>query len=121
MADAVPVVSAVIPGFNDRGARLSEGHGVIPRQWAPGDAGGTFLRHMLDDVALGHVDARAPMVMVTSWNEWNEDTAIEPVASTASTVRDDSPTGTAYTEGFRYGGPGGPELDVIREVAAARR
>ncbi len=119
--DAVPVVPDVIPGYNDRGARLSEGHGAIPRQWAPGDTGATFLQHMLDEVALGHVDARAPMVMVTSWNEWNEDTAIEPVTSTASTVRDDSPTGTAYTQGFRYGGPGSPELDVIRAVAEARR
>jgi hypothetical protein len=120
VGDAVPVVPAVIPGFNDRGARLSEGHGAIPRQWAPGDAGGTFLRHMLDDVALGHVDARAPMVMVTSWNEWNEDTGIEPLMSTASTVRDDSPTGISYTQSFRYGGSGSPELDVIRAVAARR-
>jgi hypothetical protein len=118
---AVPVVPAVIPGYNDRGARLGEGHGAIPRQWAPGDAGATFLRHMLDQVALPHVDARAPVVMVTSWNEWNEDTAIAPVTSTVSTTRDTSPTGTAYTEGYRYGGPGSEALDVIRAVAAARR
>jgi hypothetical protein len=120
VGNAIPVVPAVIPGFNDRGARLGEGHGAIPRQWAPGDTGATFLRHMLETVALPHVDARAPIVMVTSWNEWNEDTGIEAMPSAAMTTRDDSPTGTAYTEGYPYGGPGSPALDVIRSVAADR-
>jgi len=117
---AVPIVPAVIPGYNDRGARLGEAHGAIPRQWAPGETGATFLQHMLDQVALPNIDPRAPMLMVTSWNEWNEDTAIEPVTSSASTTQDDSPSGTAYTQGYRYGGPGSPELDVLRSVASAR-
>lgn len=120
VGNAVPVVPDVIPGFNDRGARLGENHGAIPRQWAPGDTGATFLSHMLDSVALPHVDARAPMVMFTSWNEWNEDTGIAPVTSTAATTRDDSPSGTAYTQGYTYGGPGSSALDEVRAVASAR-
>ena len=120
LGGSVPIVPAVIPGFNDRAARPSENHGAIPRQWAPGDTGATFLRHMFDEVALPNVDPRAPMVMITSWNEWNEDTGIAPVTSTLSTTTDDSRSHTFYTQGYRYGGPSTPELDAVREVAQAR-
>ena len=120
LGGSVPIVPDVMPGYNDRGARPTEGHGAIPRQWAPADSGASFLQHMFD-VALPIIDTRAPMVMITTWNEWNEDTGVEPVTSTAATTRDDSPQGSFYTQGYRYGGPATPDLDVIRSVAAARR
>jgi len=119
LGGSVPIVPDVMPGYNDRGVRPREGHGAIPRQWAPGDSDGSFLQHMFD-AALPLVDARAPMVMISTWNEWNEDTGVEPETSTAATTRDDSPTGSFYTQGYRYGGPATPELDVIRSVAGAR-
>ena len=116
----MPIVPDVMPGYNDRGARPTEGHGAIPRQWALGERDGSFLQHMFD-VALPIVDARAPMVMITTWNEWNEDTGVEPETSTAATTRDDSPQGSFYTQGYRYGGQATSELDMIRSVAEARR
>ena len=56
------------------------------------------------------------MVFVTSWNEWNEDTGIQPVGG-VPTSRDDSPSGTAYTQGYTYGGEGDVDLQVLRDFA----
>jgi hypothetical protein len=51
--------------------------------------------------------------MVTSWNDWNEDTGIEPIGGTPTDV-DDSPSGSAYTQGYTYGGEGRAALQVLR-------
>jgi hypothetical protein len=53
------------------------------------------------------------MVMVTSWDDWNEDTGIEPIGGTPTHV-DDSPSGTAYTQGYTYGGEGRKALAALR-------
>jgi hypothetical protein len=53
------------------------------------------------------------MVMVTSWDDWNEDTGIEPIGGTPTDV-DDSPTGKAYAQGYTYGGEGRKALTVLR-------
>jgi hypothetical protein len=111
----VPVIPSVFPGYNDRGARSLRRHVIIPRQWAPGEADGTFLARYLDDVALPLVDPRLPMVFVTTWNEWNEDTAVEPVAESAPTTVDDSPSGADFTDGYAYAGHGRAYLEVLRE------
>ena len=51
---------------------------------------------------------------MTVWNEWNEDSGIEPVPGVA-TSKDDSPTGTEYTQGYTYGGEGDSALQVLRK------
>jgi hypothetical protein len=53
------------------------------------------------------------MVMVTSWDDWNEDTGIEPIGGTPTDL-DDSPSGKAYTQGYTYGGEGRTALKVLR-------
>ncbi|HVF33665.1 MAG TPA: glycoside hydrolase family 99-like domain-containing protein [Acidimicrobiales bacterium] len=111
----IPIVPGVIPGFNDRGARSRLARPVIPRQWAPGEPEGSFLAHAVDDLALPLVDERLPMVLVTSWNEWNEDTAVEPVAPAPPTTTDDSPSGRGFTAGHPYGGHGTAYVDVLRD------
>lgn len=120
LGGSVPIVPDVIPGYNDRATRPSENHPAIPREYARGEADGSLLAQMFDQVALPNVDPRAPVVMITSWNEWNEQTAIEPVSSTATTSRDDSRTGTEYTQGYPYGGPGDALLGVVRQLAYQR-
>ena len=57
------------------------------------------------------------MVMVTSWNDWNEDTGIEPIGGTP-TRTDDSPSGNAYTQGYTYGGEGRSALQALRKDVA---
>lgn len=120
LGGTVPIVPSVIPGYNDRATRPTENHPAIPRAWAPGGSDGSFLQHMFDEVALPNVDPRLPMVMITSWNEWNEQTAIEPLPPTLPTSVDDSASGTSYTQGYTYGGSGTGALDVVRKVADRR-
>ena len=104
---------AVSPGFNDRGVR--SGHAPLSRKLTQNDAFGSLFRAMLQkaktltDPDIGH------MILVTSWNEWHEDTQIEPVKEAPPTRVDDSPTGTDYTGGLSYEGYGTRYLDILRE------
>ena len=53
--------------------------------------------------------------MVTSFNEWHEDTQIEPTIGTAGTTNaDDSVTGDYYTEGDYYTDYGHLYLEILR-------
>src|SRR3546814_171476 len=119
----VPIVPGVLAGYNDRGVRPRLDHYVIPRAWAPGAAEGTFLAEMLRQVADRWLDPRNPMVMITSWNEWNEDTGIEPLAGAEATAADTATDGISRTNGVAYGGVGTRYLEVVRNhyVAVAGR
>jgi glycoprotein endo-alpha-1,2-mannosidase len=118
--DRVPVIPDIASSFNDRGFRLPTNHPAQPRQWLPGEGPASTLDHLFRCVALPEVDPTLPMVMVTSWNDWNEDTGIEPIGGTPTHV-DDSPTGTAYTQGYTYGGEGRSALRVLRADTALLR
>ena len=109
----VPVIPDVQSGFNDRGFRLPTNHPAQPRQWMAGEGPSSTLDHLFRCVALPEVDPSLPVVMVTSWNDWNEDTGIEPIGGTP-THADDSPSGNAYTQGYAYGGEGQSALRALR-------
>jgi hypothetical protein len=114
-APDTPLIPLAMPGYNDRGVRLEADHYVIPREWFPGAGEGTFFAEWLERFTLPLVDPRLPMILVTSWNEWNEDTAIEPTAPGPATTTDQSRSGTAYTQGYRYEAYGNVYLDILRE------
>lgn len=116
-----PIVPLAMPGYNDRAARLESDHYVIPRAWSQGAEEGSFFAEWLRQVALPLVDPRLPMLLVTSWNEWNEDTAIEPTAPAPPTVSDVSPSGRAYTQGFAYSGYGTRYLEILAQSRATWR
>ncbi len=115
--DRVPVIPDVGPGFNDRGFRLATNHPPQPRQWLAGLGPSSTLDHLFTEVAIPELDPGLPMVMVTSWDDWNEDTGIEPIGGTP-TSRDDSPLGTAYTLGYTYGGEGWSAVATLRRDVA---
>jgi glycoprotein endo-alpha-1,2-mannosidase len=121
-----PVIPLAFPGYNDRAMRLEANHGAVPREWRRGAGEASFFARWLDAFTLPLVDPVLPMLLVTSWNEWNEDTAIEPTAPAAGTASDVSGAGNAYTQGFTYAGFGMRYLEVLGEKlgrwsAAVRR
>jgi hypothetical protein len=114
-AAGAPLVPLAMPGYNDRGQRLEADHPAIPREWAPGAGEGTFFAEWLKRFTLPQIDTGLPMMLVTSWNEWSEDTAIEPVVEAPATAADRSGSGSDYTQGFRYHGYGTRYLEILRE------
>jgi hypothetical protein len=113
----VPVIPDISSSFNDRGFRLPTNHPAQPRQWLPGEGPASTLDHLFRCVAIPEVSPTLPMVMVTSWNDWNEDTGVEPIGGTPTRV-DDSPSGDAYTQGYQYGGEGRSAIRALRSDVA---
>lgn len=66
----VTFVPDAIPGFDDTEVRPGAHHPPLPPNAA------RFQSQA--DLALAHVEPPLNMLLITSWNEWNEDTAIEP-------------------------------------------
>jgi len=108
----------VAPGYNDTAVR--DGHPGRARYFTDVEDSreGDIFRAMLREVALPHLDPRCGRIMmVTSFNEWYEDTQIEATAGTAApSTTDDSPGGTAYTGGDRYVDYGHLYLDLLRDL-----
>ena len=77
----VAFVPSSLPGFNDRAVRLEADHYVLPHELDPTNSDPTSLFAASLRLAGSYVDPRLRLLAVTSWNEWNEDTQIEPTAS----------------------------------------
>jgi glycoprotein endo-alpha-1,2-mannosidase len=119
IGDKGHLIPGTIPGYNDRGARLSENHPVIPRQFTSGAEEGSFFTEALKRTVLPFVDPDIHVALITSFNEWNEGTQIEPTAATSVTNQDHSPTKTEYTQGFVYQGYGERYLSILRDTFSA--
>ncbi|MDF1515832.1 MAG: glycoside hydrolase family 99-like domain-containing protein [Anaerolineae bacterium] len=76
----IPFIPNIMPGFDDTAVRPEARHPVIPRSVS------LFTAQLQSAKALA--SGPQPVVMITSWNEWHEDTSIEPAAE----------EGTAYLE-----------------------
>ncbi len=110
-------IPAIAPGYNDTAVR--DGHPGRARYFTddPDSQEGDIFRAMIRQVALPNLDDRAAnMIVITSFNEWYEDTQIEPTKGTAKSTRmDDSDSGSYYTGGDRYVDYGHLYLDILRE------
>jgi hypothetical protein len=93
-------------------------HYVIPRQSESGEPG-HFFRLSLEELAFEFMDPELNMFIITSWNEWNEDTAVEPLEPTPLSDLDQSPSGRAYTQGFPYQGFSERYLEILQDKVVA--
>ena len=113
----VGFMPAIAPGYNDTAVR--EGHPGRARHFTDreGSKEGDVFRAMIRDVALPNLDPMAGnILMVTSYNEWYEDSQIEPTAGTAKpSTSDKSDSGTYYTGGQSYVDYGYLYLDILKE------
>lgn len=117
----VDFVASLMPGFNDRAVRrLCANNPALARRTSAAAEEGSLFRSFLRDIALPQaLNSRLKMLHITSFNEWHEDTQIEPVIVAPPTTTGTS-TGTQYTQGLLYEGYGTSYLDIIRsEIAAA--
>jgi len=108
-AEGVAFIPSALPGYNDRGERLPENHHVLPRRLRP-SAGPASLFDETLTLAAPLVDPRLGLLAVTSWNEWGEDTQIEPTAPAP-----DSNGPTPLTQGYTYTSYGSLLLEHLAE------
>lgn len=103
-------VPSVKPGFNDRGRR-DPLKVPLSRRLTPDSPEGSFFEASLER-AIRLVDTNAGnLLMVTSFNEWHEDTMIEPVA-----IEDETDEPLEMTVGLAYVGYGTLYLDLLRNT-----
>ena len=109
-------IPTATPGFNDKGVR--DGHPAAPRYMAdePDSSAGELFDRMLEDVVVPRTDPAAHNVlMINSFNEWHEDTQIEPTILAEATNTDDSAR-QYFTEGHFYEGYGDLYLSILRSA-----
>jgi glycoprotein endo-alpha-1,2-mannosidase len=108
-------------GFNDRAVRrVCADNPALPRKVAANDTSQSFFREVFVQTALAHLDAEVPLVAITSFNEWHEDTQIEPTGgTTGATSGDTSTSGNEYTQGYEYEDYGMAYLEMIQDATIA--
>jgi hypothetical protein len=78
-AEGVRLVPGALPGFNDRGVRPDANNPILPPDLPAGGDGQSLFADLLA-LAGRSVDPHLGLMTITSWNEWLEDTQIEPTA-----------------------------------------
>jgi len=99
----------VLPGFNDLGVRKEAQHPVIERK--DGEIFNKMLLMAGDVLSKQMIPLR--VLVITSFNEWHEDTQVEPTIVTTELIN----APLAYTDGFGYIGYGTKYLDAIKDFA----
>jgi hypothetical protein len=100
-------IPAVSPGYNDRGVRMESNHPPLSRRLTANSSEGSLFHYQLKQ-AMQLVDTKVDNLMVVnSFNEWHEDTQIEPA------VGDPATAPFNYTQGLEYVGYGDLYLDIL--------
>ncbi|MEQ8768662.1 MAG: carboxypeptidase regulatory-like domain-containing protein [Planctomycetota bacterium] len=116
----VRFIPSCAPCFNDRAIRrVCTDHPALPPRISADADPISLFRETFGKTALENVDPELSMISITSFNEWHEDTQIEPTIAAAGTSQDTSGSGNAYTQGFVYDGTGLAYLEEIRRKVIA--
>jgi glycoprotein endo-alpha-1,2-mannosidase len=104
-------IPSVSPGYNDRAIRIEKDHPPLSRKLDGIESSfGSLFKYALRK-AIPQVDRGMNyLLMVNSFNEWHEDTQIEPVNGTLTTMP------YKYTQGIEYEGYGTRYLDILMKM-----
>eukprot|EP00934_Nitzschia_sp_Nitz4_P008885 Nitzschia sp. Nitz4//scaffold32_size149145//6540//8115//NITZ4_002861-RA/size149145-augustus-gene-0.46-mRNA-1//-1//CDS//3329548015//8875//frame0 len=106
-------VPSVSPGYNDRGVRLDADHPPLSRRLSANHTEGSLFAVSIE-YAMTLMDSSAGnLLVVNSFNEWHEDTQIEPATGENAMEPDD------LTGGLEYTGYGELYLDILRELTTS--
>jgi len=108
-------IPAVSPGYNDRAVRPEADHLPLSRKLDANSPPGSLFEEALTQ-AMPLVDSELDnLLIVNSFNEWHEDTQIEPVV-----LRTDGASGSAddYTMGLKYEAYGERYLTMLRDMTS---
>jgi hypothetical protein len=101
-------IPAVSPGYNDRGVRLESDHPALSRRLTADAAEGSLFHFQLKHAKKLADQSMDKLIMVNSFNEWHEDTQIEPVKIGESAVWP-----PIMTQDLEYVGYGNLYLDIL--------
>lgn len=107
------------PGFNDQGVRPEARHYAIPPKLSVDDEIGSTFRAYLE-LSSEFADSQLNMITITSFNEWHEDTQIEPSMQIDSKEKTSPPSNQMTTSPHSispfYPSYGFIYLDLIKAV-----
>jgi hypothetical protein len=103
-------VPPVSPGYNDRAVRLSAGNAAVSRRLNAQDVEGSLFRAALKGARKVADATINNLVMINSFNEWHEDSQIEPTDGGEKTVEPFN-----LTQGVEYEAYGELYLNILRE------
>ena len=111
-ANGCAFMPSVTPGFNNQVNRPQHftQYGPMSRRLKEGDKEGSLFKALIKNaVKLVDVDA-GNILMITSWNEYHEDTQIEPLKKASKTKEPE-----LYTRGLEYEGYGTKYLKIVKD------
>ena len=115
-------IPAVSPGYNDRGVRYEKNHPALSRKLCETCEEGSLFRTSIQK-SLDLTDTSNRLMMVNSWNEWHEDTQIEPTITIGQTNQPMNMTcyGNLCSQALAYNAYATLYLDILKEETAIDR
>jgi hypothetical protein len=117
-------IPPVSPGYNDRAVRMIKDNPPLSRRLTASSEEGSLFKYQLEK-ALPLVDPEVDnLILINSFNEWHEDTQIEPVKGVERTTDSREEDGIFSTEpeeftfGLEYVGYGELYLDILRNATS---
>lgn len=107
-------IPPVSPGYNDRGVRLEKDNPPLSRRLTESSDEGSLFEYQLDKALLLADPMVDNLILVNSFNEWHEDTQIEPTMGLDPNA-DSSTKPDNLTGGLEYVAYGEQYLEILRK------